>query len=152
MNVQRSIGLTMPPFVFEIERFQLRLFAQAVGETRSIYLDVDAAQAAGFRDLPALPTFAFTIGMPPQAPFDLLEALELDLRGVLHGEQSFTYFRPMCAGDRVRVHRKVVEAYERKGGALQFFVVEMRLEPEAGGELFCMARQTIVMRALGDQQ
>src|SRR5579872_3115196 len=103
MTVTDKVGVKAEPFEVDVERFQLRLFAQAVDETRPEYIDVDAARAAGYRDLPAPPTFAFSIAMRPDDPFDLLRLLKLDLSRVLHGEQSFEYLEPICAGDRVRV-------------------------------------------------
>lgn len=147
MSVTDRIGREAPVFEVTVEPFQLRLFAKAIGETRREYLDPAAARAMGYRDLPAPPTFAFSLAMRPQDPFDLLRLLDVDLARVLHGEQSFEYFEPICAGDRVRVSRRVVEAYEKKGGALQFYVAEVRCDDAATERTFCTARQTIAVRA-----
>jgi len=147
MDAARHIGLELAAFTFEVDRSQLRLFAKAIGETDPVYTDVEAAREAGYPDLPAPPTFAFTVGMRPDAPFDFLDALGVELKTVLHGEQVFQYERPICAGDRVQVRRRVIDAYEKRGGALSFYVVETRHEDEATGELFAMARQTVVSRA-----
>jgi acyl dehydratase len=141
-----KIGLSLPAFEVDVERFQLRLFAIAIGERRSEYLDVEAARVAGYRDLPAPPTFAFSMAMRPEDPFDLLRLLEVDLARVLHGEQSFEYVHPICAGDRVRVSRKVVDAYEKKGGSLQFFIVEVTCSDGRDGRPLIRARQTIIHR------
>lgn len=147
MNVREHVGRDLGSFVFDVERSQLKLFARAVGETRAIYIDKAAAGAAGYRDILAPPTFAFTIGMNPDDPFDLLKALDVDLANVLHGEQSFEYMKPICAGDRVRVRREVVDAYQKKGGALTFYVVGFRFEAVTSGEPYCLARQVMVVRS-----
>jgi len=147
VNPAEYVGRDLGTFTFDVERSQLRLFAKAIGETRTLYTDTAAARAAGYRDVPAPPTFAFSIGMNPDDPFDMLRALGVDLARVLHGEQSFEYSRPICAGDRVRVHRKVVDAYEKRGGALAFFVVQLTYEDARSRELFCTARQTIIVRS-----
>jgi acyl dehydratase len=146
MPVVDKIGLDLPVFEVDVERFQLRLFATAIGERRPEYLEVDAARSAGYRDLPAPPTFAFSIAMRPDDPFDLLRLLELDVARVLHGEQSFEYLHPICAGDRVRVSRKVVDAYEKKGGSLEFFIVEVTYDDARNGRALIRARQTIIHR------
>jgi acyl dehydratase len=147
VNLQEYVGREFAPFTFDVERSQLRLFAKAIGESRPMYTDIDAARAAGYRDLPAPATFPFSIGMNPEDPFDMVKALGVDLATVLHGEQSFEYVRPICAGDCVRVRREVVEAYQKKGGALTFFVVALRYEDAQSGDLFCTARQVIVSRS-----
>lgn len=146
MSAKDYIGRQLSSFTFDVERSQLRLFAKAIGENRPMYLDVDAAKAAGYRDLPAPPTFPFTIGMNPDDPFDMLKTIDVDLARLLHGEQSFEYFGPICAGDRVRVKREIIDAYEKKGGALSFFVIGFTYEDARSAEPFCTARQILVAR------
>lgn len=146
MNPKDYIGRQLSEFTFDVERSQLRLFAKAIGEKRQMYVDVEAAKAAGYRDLPAPPTFPFTIGMNPNDQFDMLKAIEVDLARVLHGEQSFEYVNPICAGDRVRVKREIVDAYDKKGGALSFFVIGLTYEDARSAQPFCSARQVIVAR------
>lgn len=146
MPVADKVGLELPAFEVDVERFQLRLFAAAIGERRPEYLEVEAARAAGYPDLPAPPTFAFSIAMRPDDAFDLLRLLDLGVARVLHGGQSFKYVHPICAGDRVRVNRKVVDAYEKKGGSLQFFIVEVTYSDARSGRDLIRARQTIIHR------
>lgn len=146
MNAKDYIGRQLSSFTFDVERSQLRLFAKAIGETRRMYLDVDAARAAGYRDLPAPPTFPFTIGMNPEDQFDMLKAIDVDLARLLHGEQSFEYVTPICAGDRVRVRREIVDAYDKKGGALSFFVIGLTYEDARSAQPFGTARQVLVAR------
>jgi acyl dehydratase len=141
-----QVGDELAPYAFEVDRSQLRLFAKAIGEMRAEYSDCAAARAAGWRDLPAPPTFAFTIAMNPSTPFDMLDAIGAKLAQVLHGGQAFEYFAPICAGDVISVRRRLVEAFEKKNGALRFFVFEAQLDNEAG-ETLCIARQTVVVRA-----
>lgn len=147
MNPADYIGRDLGTFTFDVERSQLRLFARAIGETRPVYVDTAAARAAGYRDLPIPPTFPFSIGMNPDDPFDTMKSLDIDLARVLHGEQSFEYIRPICAGDQVRVRRKVLDAYQKKSGALTFFVLGLTYEDARSGETFCTARQTVIVRS-----
>ena len=37
-------------------------------------------------------------------PFAMLEALDIDLRRVLHGEQKFVYHAPVVVGDELTLH------------------------------------------------
>lgn len=87
MSAKDYLGRQLSSFTFDVERSQLLLFAKAIGEQRPMYLDVDAARAAGYRDLPAPATFPFTIGMNPADQFDMLKAIDVDPARVLHGER-----------------------------------------------------------------
>jgi hypothetical protein len=57
---RRWIGRELPAATFDIERGRLAFFARAIGETDPVYLDPDAARAAGHPDIPAPPTFLFS--------------------------------------------------------------------------------------------
>jgi len=57
--IDRSyIGHKREALTVVVEPFQLRLFAKAIGETNPIYLEEEAAKAAGYRNMLAPPTFA----------------------------------------------------------------------------------------------
>jgi hypothetical protein len=85
--------------------------------------------------------------MNPEDPFDMFKWLGADLAKILHGEQSFEYFEPICAGDCVRVRRKVVDAYQKKSAALTFFVIQLTYEDARSFEVHCAARQTLIVRS-----
>lgn len=148
MTASKLIGLDLGSFTFDVERSQLRLFAKAIDERRPVYTDTAAARAAGYRDLPAPPTFPFTIGMKPDDPFELLASLGLELRQVLHAEQSFEYVRPICAGDQVRIQRRIVDVYGKKGGALTFYVLESTYSDSTTDDRLCSSRQVLVSRQM----
>lgn len=123
MSLDRSlIGTESPDLVVDVERGRLRFFAKATGQTDPVYSDLDAAKAAGHRDLPVPPTFLFCLGMEVPNPFDYLEELGIDPVTVLHGEQGFEYVAPVYAGDTLRYSTHISDIYEKKGGALQFLV------------------------------
>jgi len=119
---KRHIGMELPKHSVDVEKGQLRFFAKATGQDDPIYIDDQAAKAAGYRDLPAPPTFLFCLDMDVPDPFHLLKTLEVDLGKVLHGEQSFTYHKDVCAGDTVTFQTKVVDIFDKKGGELEFIV------------------------------
>lgn len=144
--IDRShIGRTFPAFQVRVEPFQLRLFAKAVGETRAEYLDEDAARAAGLRGLLAPPTFLFSLWLQDPVEFRMARELGLDLRRVLHGEQTFRYRAPVCGGDVVRVQETIRDVYDKKGGALEFVVSDV-VARGAGGEPVAEAACVTVVR------
>src|SRR3546814_4742604 len=95
-------GFTSDPRKIDVEKGQLKFFAHATGETNPVYFDEKAARAAGHPALPAPPTFVFSLalGAPPSRG-NILGDMGVDMRRILHGEQSFTYHRPIHAGDTI---------------------------------------------------
>ena len=129
---RKWIGHELPASVLAIERSRLQFFAKATGETRPEYLDAAAAQAAGYRDIPAPPTFLMAAELDSGASSQLLVDLEIPLAKLLHGEQGFVYHAPVCAGDTVTVRSKISEIYDKKNGALEFVVKTSKATDEAG--------------------
>ena len=98
------IGRTYPAGPsYVVGREKIREFARAVGDSNPAYLDPEAARALGYADVIAPPTFAIVLSLDAAnaALFD--PELGLDYSRVVHGEQSFAYTRPICAGDELIV-------------------------------------------------
>jgi len=140
------VGRIWPPWEVEIEKGRLRLFAKAIGETRSIYTDESAARVLGYRSIVAPPTFAFCLLADNPSPTHYLDDVGIPIRGVLHGEQTYAFHEIMCAGDRVRVARRVDDIYEKKGGALEFIVFESEVRQCGTNELIATGRQVMVCK------
>lgn len=88
-----------PPYL--VGREKVREFAAAVLATDPISFDLAAAQAAGHADLVAPPTFAVVV---QQLTLDQLLAdpeAGIDFSRVVHGDQRFTFSRPVVAGDEL---------------------------------------------------
>lgn len=116
------IGTTLPTTTLTIDRGRLRFFAKAIGETDPIYTDVEAAKAAGHPDIPAPPTFLFSVELENPDPFAFLASMGVDLRLVLHGEQAFTYHAIAYPGDELVASPRITNVYTKKDGALEFVV------------------------------
>jgi acyl dehydratase len=143
------VGRVLPEREVEVERGRLRSFALAIGETDPVYTDVDAARAAGHPDLPVPPTFLFGVGLGRGAEQDFgwIAELGIDIRAVLHGDQTFTYHAPTYAGDVLTLAPRIVDVYSRKGGALQFVVRETAVR-RADGTPIADLRETLVVREI----
>ncbi|WP_377267460.1 MaoC family dehydratase N-terminal domain-containing protein [Peterkaempfera sp. SMS 1(5)a] len=138
------IGKQLPAHNADVERGQLRFFAKAIGETDPVYCDLEAAKAAGHRDLPVPPTFLFCLDMEKPDPFALIRDLDIDIRYVLHGEQGFTYHAMAYAGDTLTFTSTIEDIYSKKGGALEFLV--RRTEVSRDGELIAELHNSLVVR------
>ena len=88
--------------MYEVGREKIREFAIAIGDLNPIYLDVEAAKAAGHPDVIAPPTFLTVLGFRFAGDGPLADpALGLNYALVVHGEQKFVAHRPVRAGDRL---------------------------------------------------
>ncbi|MEU6578911.1 MaoC family dehydratase N-terminal domain-containing protein [Streptomyces sp. NPDC046805] len=144
IDTEAARRLPLDPITVQVERGRLRFFASATGQTDPVYTDLDAAKQAGHPDLPVPPTFFFSLELEAPDPFGYLAALDVDLRRVLHGEQSFTYHRPAHAGDTLTLQPRMVDIYSKKGGALEFLVKQTDIT--CGGQLVAEAQSVIVVR------
>ena len=142
---KKWIGFKLPVSELNIDRSRLRFFAKTIGETSSIYTDVEAARAAGYADLPAPPTFLFAAELDSGASDLLLQKLEVPIAKILHGEQSFCYHRSACAGDTITVRSQVDDIYDKKNGALEFIVKSSRATNQHE-QLVAEMRTVIVVR------
>ena len=144
--IDRSfIGQSFAPLTVEVEAGRLRAFARATAQRDPIYSDTAAAQAAGYRNIPAPLTFLFTLDLERDDPFYFINAMKIDLARVLHGEQAFTYGAPICAGDQVTLISSVEDIYDKKGGAMEFVILKTSAQNQLGEDLGTMTR-TIVVR------
>lgn len=142
---KKWIGHELPVSVLPIERSRLQFFAKAIGETDPVYTDAAAARDAGYPDLPAPPTFLFAAELDSGASDRLLADLQIPIAKLLHGEQSFTYYRPACVGDTVTVRSTITDIYDKKNGALEF-VVKTSSASNQRNELVAELRSVIVCR------
>jgi len=129
---KQFIGYEVPPTLWDVEKGRIRFFAEVIGATDPIYFDASAAQAAGYRNVVAPPTFIFGAESDSGVLMTLLDTLKIDLRKVLHGEQRFDYHAPVCAGDTLRFQTRVTDIYDKKGGALEFVVNDTKVTNQLG--------------------
>lgn len=139
------IGHEFKPFSTEIEKGQLKFFAKVIGETNPVYSDETAAQAAGYKTIPAPPTFMFSIELSGPEQFPIVKLMNLELGRILHGTQEFEYPGQIYAGDTIHQTSKIVDIFDKKDGALEFVVQESTYTNQ-NGELVGKARQTLVYR------
>jgi N-terminal half of MaoC dehydratase len=160
-DLSTIIGTPTDVTVVTVERGQLAEFASAVKDDSPIYRDPRAASDAGLVGIPAPPTYPFVMAnfgaYPELQPEDrpkgnpmasVLGPLMAKGGIILHGEQEFTYHRPVFAGDVLEGRGTVVDAYrkESKGKTMTFVVVETAWSDRATGEPVCTSRMNIIHR------
>ena len=142
---QSFVGRTYPPTApYEVGREKIREFAEAVGDPNPVYTDPDAAKALGHQDVIAPPTFPFVITYKASGQVVLDPELGLDYGRVVHGDQRFSYTRPVRAGDRLSV-TVTIEAIKSLAGN---DVIDVRGEVhDESGEHVVTALMKLVARA-----
>jgi len=128
-----AVGTVLTPISMDLERGRLAAFARATGATDPVYSDLDAARAAGHRDIPVPPTFLFAIELEQADPFAWAREIGIDFRYVLHGEQRFDYHRLAHAGERLTATATITDVYQKRAGALEFVVKKTAVIDEGGG-------------------
>lgn len=96
------LGKTYPPSApYLVGREKIREFAAAVKSQNPLSCDVAAAQAAGYSDVVAPPTFAVLVAQ--RAEYELLgdPEAQVDFQHLVHGDETFSYQRPIVAGDEL---------------------------------------------------
>jgi acyl dehydratase len=117
----KAAGKTYEPKTYAVGREKIREYANAVGETNPLHLDVDAARAAGYADLVAPPMFAVVYSAPAMAPAVLDPEVGLNLAMMVHGGQEFVWGKPVVAGDEVTTTASVKDISERDGKGFYVF-------------------------------
>ncbi|MCD9902578.1 MaoC family dehydratase N-terminal domain-containing protein [Streptomyces sp. MT29] len=142
---QSFVGRTYPPTpAYEVGREKIREFAEAVGDSHPAYVDVEAARALGHPDVIAPPTFVFSITYRAAGEVVQDPQLGLDYSRVVHGDQKFSYVRPVRAGDRLTVTSTIETIKSMAGND----IVDIRGEVhDEAGELVVTALTKLVARA-----
>lgn len=142
---QSLIGKKTEIYHYEVEKGHIRRFVEAVGDDSPLYVDEDFAVETAFNGLIAPPTFATTLTMGKESPFDGVEGFEM--RRVLHGEQEYEFHRPIRPGAQYWVQSEITNVFDRKGnsGAMTFIVVETRAK-DIDKQPVVTCKSTIVYR------
>ncbi len=137
------IGRESEPVVHDVEKGALRRFAEALGDPNPIYVDEEAARAAGYPSLVAPPTFPVVLTVNER----FRHSLDLGTRSFLHSEQQIEYGRPIVVGDRIVVKTRVADVQERAGasGPMDILVLEDEGRDPQGAIVF-RTRSTLVLR------
>ena len=147
IDFQSYIGRTSGEGTVVVERAPVTQFATALLDHSDVYRDADAASAAGCGGIPAPPTNGFSapnwgrwdeLQPPADGSPDPMSAVMGGLMAtggmILHGEQSFTYHRPVVSGDVLSYRGVVTDIYQKESGSstMTFMVIETTYVDESG--------------------
>ncbi len=132
-----------PVSPYLVGREKVREFARAVFATSPLNYDPVAASAAGFADVVAPPTFAVVLQEATLAQLLAEPDAGIDFSRVVHGEQRFSYTRPIVAGDELTATLSVTSV-KTLGGNAMVTAESVIVDPQ--GEHVVTAISTLVVR------
>ena len=132
-----------PADPYLVGREKVREFSRAVFATNPINHDPAAAKAAGYSDIVAPPTFAVVVQESTLAQLLAEPDAGIDFSRVVHGEQRFSYSRPIVAGDELTATLAVTSIKTLGGNAM---VTAESSIVDATGSHVVTASSTLVVR------
>ena len=131
-----KIGYSFPPFTIEVERGKIRELALAIGDDNPIYQSREAAQAAGYRDVPLFPTAPTMLTIWGNAKMvSQIVSLGINVMRILHGEEEYEYLAPINPGDTLTGVMTVVDGKTRQGkdgSSMDILTTEIRYTNQHG--------------------
>ncbi|WP_137843132.1 MaoC family dehydratase N-terminal domain-containing protein [Microbacterium sp. 2FI] len=137
------VGREFPPTApYLVGREKVREFARAVFADDPQHLDPAAAQALGYADVVAPPTFAMVVQDHTLQQLLAEPDSGIVLSRVLHAEQRFRYTRPIVAGDELTARLAVTGIRTLGGNAM---VTSDAVITDAAGEHVVTATSVLLV-------
>ena len=146
MNPELQGRVFEPTAPYLVGREKIREFARAVFATSPLNHDPEAARAAGYSDIVAPPTFPVVIQESTLAQLLAEPDAGIDFTRVVHGDQRFSYTRPIVAGDELTAVLTVASIKSLGGHSM---VTAESTITDASGAHVVTAVSTLVVR--GDE-
>lgn len=149
---QSYIGRKLPLIRYQVDASKIRELAMAIGDDNPLYLDREAAQAAGYADIVApltFPTlFRFWGGTAAGVETrSLLQQMGANVLRVLHGEEEYEYFGMLHPGDDITGELEILSIDRKEGSSGVMDMVKTQATyRKQNGEVVVIARATMVVR------
>ena len=129
---EHLIGKESNKVLNTIEYGAVKKFAHAIGENHPIYIDHEYGIKSRFEGNMVPPTFPVTFD------YGSIDGFAISTAGLIHGEQSFDYVRPLIVGESLYCYTKVKNYVEKKtqSGNLGFLTLLNIGEEEDGSPIF----------------
>lgn len=142
VEIQGKVYPATAPYL--VGREKVREFARAVLSETPLHHDAEAARAAGYADVVAPPTFAIVVQDATLQQLLNDDEAAVDFSMVVHGDQRFSYTRPIVAGDELTGVMTVTSVKQLGGNSMVTSSTEIR---DAAGDHVVTAISTLVVRA-----
>ncbi|WP_028781824.1 MaoC family dehydratase N-terminal domain-containing protein [Thalassobacillus devorans] len=138
------IGKKSKPVKNVVERGAVKKFAESIGDLHPIFTCEETGKQSMYNNNIAPPTF------PRVFDYGTIEELELPAKGLIHGEETFHYERPLIVGEEINCYAEVKDYYERKGksGEMGFLLLKRYGEDLEGNLIFTEEQVVIITEAV----
>ncbi len=119
-----AVGKEWDATTYQVGREKIKEYAAALGIGNPVHFDVEAARAAGFRDVVAPPMFAVVYSMRALAPAMFDPDVAMNFATMVHGGQEFQWGEPACSGDEITTSAKCLSIEEKLGNGFYVFETE----------------------------
>ncbi len=153
-DMKAQIGKKSPPWDYEVTTTSVRMFARGVGYTDPVYFDVEAARKAGYRSLPAPPTYLGTAVFLPgrcsdtfSGPSEGLPSVNHGLKGILDGGTETEVFETICAGDNLVAVQELIDLKVGSSasiGKMLIMTADTTYTDKATGKLVARQRAQVI--------
>src|SRR5579885_1551050 len=144
-----KVGQSFPPFTIEVARCKVHELALAIGDTNPIYHSREAAQEAGYPDVPLFPTSPTTFAFWGNTNMGKhLVDMGLNVMRILHGEEEYEYLAPIYPGDVLTGVTTLIDGKSRQGkdgSSMDILTTETRYTNQ-NNQPVLNARTTFVVR------
>lgn len=141
IEIQGKVYPKTAPYL--VGREKVREFARAVLSQEPLHLDPEAARAAGYPDVVAPATFAIVVQDSTLRQLLDDEEADVDFSRVVHGDQRFSYTRPIVAGDELTGVMTVTSVKQLGGNSMVTSSTEIS---DATGAHVVTSISTLVVR------
>lgn len=127
-----------------VEMGMVKRFADSIGDSHPLFIDEEYGKKSRYKGNIAPPTF------PRVFDYGEIEELHLPNVGLIHGEQTYHYKRPLLVGETIYCFTEVADYYEKKAsiGLLGFIVLKRYGEDEEGNTIFTENQTVIITEAV----
>src|ERR1700730_5803699 len=144
-----KVGHSFSPFTIEVGRCKIHELALAIGDDNPIYHSSEAAQAAGYKDVPLFPTAPTMFGFWGNTKLGhQLASVGINVMRILHGEEEFEYLAPIYPGDTLTGVTSIADGKTRQrndGSSMDSHTAETRYTNQHSQPVLT-ARTTVVVR------
>ena len=144
-ELKKLIGVEDEPEVNEVEKGDIKRFAQAIGDSNPLWQDEEYARKSRYGKIVAPPTFLNIYGAYKHT--DNYVRIGQFKRIVL-GSNEFEFYKPIMAGDVITSVPKLSDIQEKQtksGGTILLLISDLTFTNQRG-ELVARGRYTFINR------
>ena len=134
--LKESVGRRSNKVKNTVEIGMVKKFAEAIGDLHPIFIDEEAGKRSRYGGNIAPPTF------PRVFDYGEIAGLVLPDKGLIHGEQTYHYERPLMIGEEIDCYTEVKDCYEKNG---MVFLVLKRYGETLKNETIFTEEQVIII-------